>query len=621
LRFFLLPIAMLTASIVSGHAEAPYLPPMTVLKQDISYRVNADGTCTKRVSFAGRFETSKSLDDLGTSDFFYSSDLESIKVLDAYTITPDGKRIDVSPDKIADEENPLSTDAPEFSDEHVVVIAFPALAVGAVKHYDYVETVKKPFFPGVFMSVDQFKRSLAYDEVSVTLIAPAAMPLQTETRLMTGGKEKNAAIGEQSWHWKTQNITGLVPEEDAIDVADVSPLVAVTSFKTVADAGAAYRDSAAPTYAVTPAVQKLADQVTANITDPHAQAVALYQWVSRNVRYVAFEIGRGGVVPHDADAIIAAGYGDCKDHVTLLQALLAAKGIGSEGVLVDARSSYWAPTIPISVGPFDHIITYLPAFKTYVDSTAEFAPFGVLPPEEAGKPALAVGTGGTTARMIVLPLTSPLRDRELIKTDVTIGADGTISGASTVSAAGVNEYEHRALLAEFPNGQQAEIASKLLAMFGQQGSGNFIYGEPRDLAKPFSYKTTFTLPQAVNLPGPGSLTVPIGIPSFTGIAALPMEISAEQPSRAVLCGASDNDERTSIQLASGMSVKFLPSGTHYKNALGSYASTYAQQGDTVSVQRRLIVDPGAATCSIQQYQMYQQLAAAVGHDLRSTIIY
>lgn len=622
MRFSLLQIAMFTVVVApAAYADTPYIPPMTVQHWDISYNISPGGTYTKFVSFAGKFETAKSLDDGSTSDISYSGDLERIKILDAYTTTPDGKRVNVGLDKIADEENPLSSSAPEFSDEHVIAIAFPALTIGAVKHYDYLETVTKPIFPGAFSSVDQFRRNLAYDEASVTLTAPAAMPLQVELRSMTGGKVPSAAAGTQSWHWETHNITGLVPEDGAVDVADVSPLVAVTSFKTMADAGNAYRAGAAPAYAVTPSVQKLSDQITAGITDKHAKAVALYQWISHNIHYVAFEIGRGGFVPHKADAIINAGYGDCKDHVTLLQALLAAQGIPSEGVLVDARNSYWSPAIPISAGAYDHIITYIPMFKTYVDSTAEFAPFGVLPPEEAGKPALATGTGNTPAGMVVLPLTSPSTDKENIRTTTRIGPDGTIIGASTVTPAGVDEFENRALLAQLPNGQQPEIAARLLAMFGQQGSGNIIYAEPRDLTKPFTYQTQFTLPQAVNLPGPGGMPVPIGVPSFTSLEVLPLQISPRQPALPILCGAGDNDERTTIQLATGMSVKFLPAGTHAKNLLGSYDSTYVQQGSMVTVERHLVIDPGTPTCSPQQYQMVRQLAVAVSHDLRSTIIY
>jgi hypothetical protein len=154
--------------------------------------------------------------------------------------------------------------------------------------------------------------------------------------------------------------------------------------------------------------------------------------VSKNIRYVGFEIGQGGVVPHPADEIIDAQYGDCKDHVTLLQALLAAKGIVSEGALVNAGDDYWKPGIPLPIGLFDHIITYIPGAKIFVDSTAQYAPFGVLPPQEEGKPALLTGTATTPAALVTLPYDAPSSDRLTSLTKVSISADGTETGSSTV---------------------------------------------------------------------------------------------------------------------------------------------------------------------------------------------
>jgi transglutaminase-like putative cysteine protease len=55
---------------------------------------------------------------------------------------------------------------------------------------------------------------------------------------------------------------------------------------------------------------------------------------------VAVWLGNGGYVPHDAATILENGYGDCKDHVALLGALLKAKGIASEPVLINSGNRY-----------------------------------------------------------------------------------------------------------------------------------------------------------------------------------------------------------------------------------------------------------------------------------------
>ncbi len=46
---------------------------------------------------------------------------------------------------------------------------------------------------------------------------------------------------------------------------------------------------------------------------------------AQNIRYVAVYLGNGGLEPNSAQSILDNHYGDCKDHVTILEALLAAK--------------------------------------------------------------------------------------------------------------------------------------------------------------------------------------------------------------------------------------------------------------------------------------------------------
>jgi hypothetical protein len=93
-------------------------------------------------------------------------------------------------------------------------------------------------------------------------------------------------------------------------------------------------------------------------------------------------------MPHTAQDVLRARYGDCKDHTTLLQALLAAKGILSGTVLVNSNSRYSLPSVASPLAVFNHAITYVPEFDVYLDSTAGVARFGTLPFNEEGKRAL-----------------------------------------------------------------------------------------------------------------------------------------------------------------------------------------------------------------------------------------
>ena len=58
--------------------------------------------------------------------------------------------------------------------------------------------------------------------------------------------------------------------------------------------------------------------------------------MAADIRYIAVYLNpNDGWVPHAADVVLRNGYGDCKDHVVLMQALLAARGISAEAAIID----------------------------------------------------------------------------------------------------------------------------------------------------------------------------------------------------------------------------------------------------------------------------------------------
>ena len=115
--------------------------------------------------------------------------------------------------------------------------------------------------------------------------------------------------------------------------------IALSSFASYADYAQAYQARAKPMAAVTPEIAKLARDLTLGAADERDKVRRLYNWVSRNIRYVAVYAGAGGWVPHSAASVLENLYGDCKDHVTLLEALLDAVGIASSPALINSSDA------------------------------------------------------------------------------------------------------------------------------------------------------------------------------------------------------------------------------------------------------------------------------------------
>lgn len=537
---------------------APYETHDTVLQEDFVYDVNADGTYTLDRFKSMRINNQQGVQASGQVPLSYSTTLEELEVLEAYVTSKDGKRSDVPADKILTQQSPQSAGAPMFDDAKVKTIVFANVEIGSIVSFRVRIKQKVPLFPGAFSMSQEFPKTWDFKASSVTVRAPESMKLYIDAIDLAGGEIPSDRPGTKLWRWTLENPTLHIPEPGSVATTDFSPRIAVTSFPSYEAAAKAYLERAQSKAAVTPAIRKLADEITAGITDKRAQAEALYRWVSKEIRYVGIFLGFGGVVPHSADDIEKARYGDCKDHVTILEALLAAKGIQSSTVLVNAAGSYWLPKVAITPGQFNHVITYLPEFKIYVDSTVGMAPFGVLPLQELGKPALLTDDGTGKAQLVTLPLANAMRDGVRVATHVILSSDGAIKGESKIVNAGVYELISRMIFSGIPKGAEAQVATQVLTMTGQPGTGAYQFPDARDLTLAFNYTSHFVSPNYVQMPGPSAVRVPPGLGSFAGIAGILSSTALEKRDYPMAVGGGYEEEITTLAFPTGTRFLSLP---------------------------------------------------------------
>ena len=146
--------------------------------------------------------------------------------------------------------------------------------------------------------------------------------------------------------------------------------------------------------------------LSAGETDVLSKIDALYNYVSRQIRYVAIEIGIGGYQPHLPADVFKNKYGDCKDKATLLISMLNKIGLRAYPALVGTREDVEADPKAPTLATFDHVIVAFPVpvdlrpvmarFPSYdsrnqilwMDPTSEFDPLGQLPEMDQGVFAL-----------------------------------------------------------------------------------------------------------------------------------------------------------------------------------------------------------------------------------------
>jgi transglutaminase-like putative cysteine protease len=609
-------LVILSALVTSlAMAEQPYAPPISVERIAGRYIVNVDGSFRHISEQTLRIETPQAIDSMGTQRVSYSSSRETIESVEAWTIQPDGTKIIVPPESIRTQDEDSGDGNSKFSDTKDKVIIFPQVHVGSRLYWKYESIVHTPLFAGQFFQDWTFSPLVREDHWEVDITLPAGKALYVEKRGVDGGLESRTADADH-YRFTHQQLASIPPDEAAVSEDDYADLLRVSTLPDVLAVARLYQANAAPKAVVTDRIRALAQKLTIGLRGEREKARALYDWVSKNIRYVAVHLGSGGYVPHSADEVLANEYGDCKDHVVLLEALLAAAGIDSTPALINFDSSYTLPKVGSFA--FNHVITYLPSLDLYVDSTAQFAPFGILPFGDTDKPVALTSLG----RLGRTPCARADVNVARAHVSMVIHSDGTIEGTSMATMSGTYEVSSRS--AGFSNRgyPEEQVVKGYLSRFGETGSGSFSHVvDPEDIDNPYWVEARFQLDPIANIPGRGAMRLPVGLAPgrFAGMAENKIAVSQQQ--HPWPCTSQTISESYGIQFPSNVSITSVPQGVMYRDDQIDFQSTYRRVGRHVFVERTLVVQRPSQVCNPEDLKHWRAFHSKLLRDLRSQIFY
>lgn len=615
LGFLLLANAGITSA---GRGELESLS--LIEKAVITETIQADGTVVELNELTTLVKSQLAIESESQADLPYNSTLSKLEVLEAYTITPTGEKIPVASNAIRTVEDDNSKGAAIFSDQKHKIIIFPKVTPGSKTYYKTKLTTHTPLLPGYFYTRLIFSPNAEVKSYEYNLSYPESLKLYTDIKEVKQTRDE-VIDGVHHLSYFYQNLKMKKKEELQVSSGDFAPHIFISSFDSQEAFAKAYQDRVQGKMKVTPEVQKLADEITKGIKgdnqeqEQKAQARALYNWVSRNIRYVGIYLGDGGIIPHDANSIIKNRYGDCKDHNALLIALLAAKGIKASSALINSGNAYALPKYPV-LGPFNHVITYIPAWDLYLDSTAEMASFGSLPDDELDKPTLltALGKVGRT------PKPTKENNRSITKLTMQIAKDGEIKGKAHTQYFGSAEINARYRYEGADTTLSERMVSGQLAKFRQTGEGNIDTSEVYDLNKPFTTDTTFTLDAVANVPGPGAMTIPVGLAPGE-LASIANSRPPEKFTVPYSCATRSVTEEYQIQFPKNVKVSRIPQNITYKKNNIEYTASYLEKDNQVTATRNLEVQRPGAVCKPEELQRWKDFYQVFIKDMRAQIFY
>ena len=520
-----------------------------------------------------------------------------------------------------------------YEDLHLRVARAPAADPGAVIAYEYERTDR----PYVQEHTWKFQDSVPVLHSVFELDLPPDWHSYVAARKDAGLTASQPAPGR--YLWQIDNVPA-IDLEDVPMTPDFSAMagrmVVHYSHDTLptGDArwtaiGEWYTGLATPRAQATPDLAAKAQSLVAGQTDLTAKLQAIATYMQRNIRYVGIEIGIGGWQPHAAEEIFRNRYGDCKDKVTLLRAMLESVGIHATWVLVDTSRGFVDPQLPSVDGNHAIAAIELPAGyaspvlesvvtgkngKRYLifDPTDEWTPIGQI------RPALQGGYGilseGAESQLIELPRLTPAADRIAHTIHAQLLADGSLEAAVVEQRFGYAADRPRITFTEGSQQQQHDLLEKTLRRDLSDVSLERVAAQqPAKLDRPLEIDYSFHAPDYAR--SAGSLL--LVRPRILGTDALPLP--REPRTWPVDLGAIQTRiDRTDLTLPPGYVVDELPDAVSLDTDFAAYHSAVTSDGAVLHYTREYTIKQ--LELNAARYDELRKFSERIAYDEATTAV-
>lgn len=540
--------------------------------------------------------------DLGEIAIPYD-DATRIKSLHAWTITAKGEEFQAAD---RDTMEVAAFEGELYADHRVKLLKIPASDPGNVIAYEYERRQR----PDVLQDSWDFQESVPVRSATYTLVLPNGW--SHEERWFNAAPVAPAVTGTTAT-WTVSGVAGVKQEPRRPTFRAVAGRMAINfvppaqlaskSHRTWDDVARWYAALTVDRRAASPALQAKAAELVAGKTTTLDRITALGRFAQSDVRYVAIEIGIGGYQPHTAAEIFGNHYGDCKDKVTVLGAMLKSIGIDSYYVLASTDRGVIDPKFATGEG-FNHAIIAIKlpddvptaslraAIKhpklgnlLLFDPTSESTPLGSLPVYLQDNDLLLVTDAG--GDLIHAPVHPADATRLATSVKATLDTDGTLHGEVREVRTGWIGAGMRSYLSRHTEAERKQwIEKRLSYAMSQYQVSDLGIDNLDDPAKDLVVHYKFLAPQYARRAGGLMLLRPrlLGNKS-EGVINLKDRVYGYESD-----GPSLEEDEVEITLPPGMTADELPDAVTAQNHVAAYHSETKVAGNVLHYQRQYRMD-------------------------------
>jgi transglutaminase-like putative cysteine protease/Flp pilus assembly protein TadD len=345
--------------------------------------------------------------------FVYETSTQAVELRGAKVYRADG-RVD---EAIESGEGPA--DDPSISmytSGRAFYVQFPRLEAGDVVELRYRvdDVTPRNEFNDYFGEIVDLQSSDPTANAEYVVATPKRRPLYFDTNVAGLTQSVTETESQRIYRFFAEKVPELDAEPAMPPLPELLGAVHVSTYKSWEDLDRWYWGLVKDQFDLDEETRKLAHKIVDGKKTEREKIAAIYDWVTRNTRYVALEFGIYGYKPHRCVQTIARGWGDCKDKATALVTLLREVGVPATMVVLRTQLKGGLRSKVASFAPFDHAIAYVPSQDLYLDGTAEYTGIDELPRMDLGALGLQVNEG--KGKLVTVPTPPP--DKNFIEREI-----------------------------------------------------------------------------------------------------------------------------------------------------------------------------------------------------------
>jgi hypothetical protein len=418
--------------------------------------------------------------------------------------------------------------------------------------------------------------------------------------------------------------------EGRMTVHYTGPTIPTPTVGTWQSIGEWYQTLSKDRLAATPEIAAKAQELVSGKTDFYDKTEAIGEFVQKQVRYFAIEMGIGGYQPHFAGDIFRNRYGDCKDKATLLTAMLSTVGVHGALVMVDHRRGVVDPDAPSIVG--DHMIAAIEVPKGYnspklrsivtaktgrryliFDPTWEKTAFGQLAHNLQG--GYGVLMDGNDSQIIQFPVLPPELNTIRRTASFQLQPDGSLKGSVTEKRFGDVSEGDRYLYTMGDAKRQTQYLDRLLGQdFTSFSVSDFKVQNAEALNKDLTTSYSVTADRFGKTMGPLLMLRP----RVLGSEYLEVDHKKRHDVPVNLDETMQAQDDYTIELPTGYAIDEVPDPIKLDLGFASYESSSTVKDNVLHYTRTYTVRE--VTLPSDKYPDVQKLAGVIAADEQSNAV-